>query len=671
VSAAATGENVVVGELRSRTFYSLAAISVLLLSLAYQIRTPFAIDLGTAGDEAFLRGFHDAESTQGLSYRWSGDRSLVVFPGIGAYAPTLLRLRLNGHRPGDLLPPTVTLRANGRELASFPVTGEFETYELPIEREAMGASGTLLIELSSETFVPHEATGSGDWRELGLLVDHASVEFQGGLGSFVFPAPLPLLHLTGGVLASYLLARWFLSKRWALVTSLGILLVLAALLASKRMYMAPYFPWVLVAPALGVLVLELAHRTSRTKVDKRLYAAGLLAILLGLWRFGSVAQLSWMGVAPDFANNYAGAAVLRAGGMLYDAQAPLLTGYDNPPLTALLTMPLTFFDLQTAIRLFFGLNTLLLVASVALLFMSMRGYLLTYPYWLIAVALVVNLDPVLDSLLLGQTDAVILMLLVISFWAYRRGRDVMAGAPLGLAAMIKISPVLLILYFLLKKEKRVFASAVAVMLLLGGASLLLAGFEVHAMFVTEILPKLLAGSAHVENQSLNGFFNRLFLEGQFITGLADVPPLFQARLLTMVCSLLIVVGAAYLVGTKRASRTDPRADLEFSLVVIILPLISSIAWHHYMTWYVLPLLVLLNPRLRERLRRTVGKAVLVVGVLSYLILTVPVTAYAPIFLDGPARLLLSMRLFAGLSLFGICAYLLAKQRAGSAAGGSL
>ena len=649
-------------ELKSRTFYSLAAISILLLSLAFQVRIPFAIDLGAAGDEAFLRGFYGAESAHGLSYRWSGGESAVVFPEIGAYAPALLRLRLNGHRPGEVFPPMVTVRANGRGLATFPVTGEFETYELPIDREAMGISGTLQIELSSETFVPHEATGSGDQRQLGVLVDHVSLEFQGGWGTFVFPAPLPMLHLTGGVLASYLLARWFLSKRWALVTSLGILLVLTALLAARRMYMAPYFAWVLVAPGLGVLILELAHRTSRRKIDKLLYAVGLLAILVGLWRFGHVAQQAWAGVAPDLANNYAGAVVLRAGGMLYDPQAPLLTGYDNPPLTALLTMPLTFFDLQTAIRLFFALNTLLLLASVALVVISMREYLLVYPYWLIAVALVVNLDPVLDSLLLGQTDAVILLLLVISFCAYRRGRDVLAGAPLGLAAMIKISPVLLILYSLLKRKKRVFASAVAAMLFLGGASLLLAGFEAHAVFVTEILPKLLAGSAHFENQSLNGFFNRLFLGSQFVTGLADVPPLPQARFLTMVCSLLIVGSTAYLIGTNRGSRADLRVDLEFSLVVIMLPLISSIAWHHYMTWYVLPFLVLLNPRLGERLRGTVGKAVLVAGVLSYLILTVPVTAYAPVFLDGLARLLLSMRLFAGLALYGICAYLLAQCR---------
>jgi alpha-1,2-mannosyltransferase len=663
VSAAATGENVVTCELKSRTFYSLAAITVLLLSLAFQVRIPFAIGLGTAGDEAFLRGFYDVESADGLPFRWSGDRSSVVFPGIGAYAPAVLRLRLNGYRPADLPPPTVTISANGQELASIPVTGEFEAYELPIGREAMGASGTLQVELSSETFVPHEVTGSGDQRELGVLVDDVSVQFQGGLDTFVFPAPLSMLHLTGGVLAGYLLARWFLSRRWALVTSLGILLVLTALLATKRMQMAPYFPWVLVAPSLGLLVLELAHRTSRSTVNKSLYAAGLLALLVGLWRFGSVAQLSWMGVAPDLANNYAGAAVLRAGGMLYDPQAPLLTGYDNPPLTALLTMPLTFFDLQTAIRLFFGLNTLLLVASVALIAISMGKYLLTYPYWLIAVALVLNLDPVLDSLLLGQTDALILLLLVICFWAYRRGRDVIAGAALGLAAMIKISPGLLVLYFLLKRQMRIVASAVAAMLLLGGVSLLSAGFEVHAMFVTEILPKLLAGSAHFENQSLNGFFNRLFLESQFITGLADVPPLPQARFLTMVCSLLIVGSAAYLIGRNRASQTDPRVDLEFSLLVITLPLISSIAWHHYMTWYVLPFLVLLNPRLRDGLQKRARRAVAVVGILSYLILTIPVTAYAPVFLDGPARLLLSMRLFAGLALYGVFAYLLAQRRA--------
>jgi len=660
---AITGKNLLARELRCRAFYALAGISILLLSLAYQVRVPFAIDVGAQGDAAFLNDFHDRESADGLSYRWSSDSSSIVFPGIGGYAPALLQLRLNGDRPPELPQPTVTIRANGREVASFPITAEFETYELAIGRDAVGTSGTLLVELRSETFVPHEFTGTGDQRLLGVLVDQVSLQFQGGMGTVVFPAPLPTVYVTAGILVSYLLARRFLSKRWALVASLGILVGLAAALVAERIQVTPHCHWVLVVPGVALLVMEMARRTTQTKINLPLYAVGVVAILLGVWRFATVAQLSWMGVAPDLANNYHTAAILRSGGMIYDVHGPLFTGYDNPPLTALLNIPLTLLDFQNAVKLFFGLNTLFLATSVALIFITRKEYLLTYPHWMIAVALVLNLDPVLDSLLLGQLDAILLLLIVISFYAYRHGRDLIAGSPLGLAAMIKFSPFLVAMYFLLKREMRVFAAAVGAILATGTLSLLAAGFDAHWVFITDTLPTLLAGSAQMENQSLNGFFNRLFLDGEFITGLMAAPPLPQARFLTLASSVLIVGVTIYLLRRRLASRTDLRFDLEFSLVVITLPLLSSIAWHHYQTWYVLPLLVLLNPKLRDGLPKRARWTVTALFALSVLILSIPVTAYAPSFVDGPAKLLISMRLYAGLTLYGIFAYLLTRGRA--------
>jgi hypothetical protein len=653
-------------ELRSKVFRALAATTILLLSLAYQVKTPFTIDLGATGDAALLHGFHDRESADGLSYRWSSDSSSIAFPGIGAYAPAILQLRLNGPRPPELPPPTVTIWANGHEVDSFPVTGEFDTYEMAIGKDAVGTSGTLLVELRSDTFIPHESAGTGDQRLLGVLVDQVSLRFQVGLGSVVFPAPLPTIYITAGVLASYLLVRRFLSKRWALVASLGILVGLALALVVARMQVAPHCLGVLVVPGVPLLVMEMARRTTQTKINLPIYAGGVAAILLGLWRFVTVAQLSWMGVAPDLANNYHTATILRSGGAIYDVHAALFTGYDNPPLTALLHVPLTLLDFQDAVRLFFGLNTLLIAAAVALILITRKEYLLTYPYWMIAVALVLNLDPVLDSLLLGQLDAILLLLMVISFYAYRHGRDLIAGLPLGLAAMIKFSPFLLAIYFLLKRQMKVFAAAVAAILATGALSLLVAGFDAHWVFITDTLPTLLAGSAQMENQSLNGFFNRLFLDGEFITGLVAAPHLPQARFLTLASSLLIVGVATYLLRSKLPSRTDVRFDLEFSLIVLSLPLLSSIAWHHYQTWYVLPLLVLLNPTLREVLATRARWTVTALSVLCFLILSIPVTSYAPSFLEGPAKLLISLRLYAGLALYGIFAFLLTRGRSNSA-----
>ncbi|TKJ30712.1 MAG: hypothetical protein CEE40_04260 [Chloroflexi bacterium B3_Chlor] len=654
----------VVNELKSKSVYVLWAISVVVLTLAYQVKAPMQIDLGEKGDGSYLRNFHDAERADGVSYRWSSDRSSVALPGIGGNAPALLRVRLNGSRPSGLPLPRVSIAANGHEVASFTATDQFEIYEFAVSRGTVGISGNLEVEISPEFFVPNQVMGGGDLRQLGVLVDFVSVELQGEPTAIVIPALLPAIYLVGAVSAIYLLARWVLSRRGAFAVGVLALLGLSLALAVGRIYLAPHSFWVLAIPGLGVLIMELARRIPPMAKAIPLSTALVLAVVLGLWRFASMAELSWMGVAPDFANNYTGAMVLRSGGTLYNTNLPLFVGYDNPPLTAILTMPLTLFDLRTAIRLFFSLNVFLLIASLALIVAAKKEYLLRYPYWLVALALVLNLDPVLDSMLLGQLDLLILFLIVVSYWGYRSGREVVAGASLGLAAMIKLSPGLLLLYFLVKRRFRVVASAFATVALIGSLSLLVAGPKAHIVFLTDILPTLLAGSAQMDNQSLNGFFNRLYLEAPFITELAEVPPLPQARILTLLTSALLVGIVAFLLRKRLVSGNDLGFDVEYSLVVILLPLISSIAWHHYMAWYVLPLLVLVNPRLRLSLSRKTCSALATVGLLSCITLCIPIASYATSFLNGPAKVLLSMRLYAGLALFGISAYLISRLPVG-------
>jgi alpha-1,2-mannosyltransferase len=647
-------------ELRGKTIYVLLLFSVLLITLGYQVKIPFEIELGEQGNDSYLRNFYDIETADDLSYRWSSDRSSVLFPGLGGHAPALLRLRLNGWRPADLPPPVVSLKINGHELASFAATHEFETYEFAITRGMTGISGDLVVEIDSEFFVPHQVTGGGDLRQLGVLVERVSVEHQGSPTSIVTPAPLQMIYLVGGVLALYLLARCVVSRRGAVALIVPVLIGLSLTVALGRISLASYSYLVLVIPGLGVLIVELAQRGPTLARGIALATALVLATVLGVKRFMSISSLAGMGIAPDLANNYSGAQTLRSGGMIYSTNLPLFVGYDNPPLTAVLMMPLTLVDLQAAITLFFSLNVAFLLTTLALIYAAKREYLLRYPYWLVVPALVLNLDPVFDSMLLGQLDLVILLLIVLCYWAYRNDRDILAGCSLGLAAMVKLSPVMLILYFLLKREYRVFISALVAGLIVGTLSLAAAGVEAHVIFITRILPTLLAGSAQMENQSLNGFFNRLFLGPSFTTELAQVPSLPQVRILTLLASLVLVGTAAFLVRERLASRHGLRFDLEFSLVVVLLPLISSIAWHHYMTWYILPFLLLLNPRLRDRLPRRTYLVLATIGFSFYATLCIPIGSYPANLPHGPGELLLSVRLYGALAFYGILAYLLAR-----------
>jgi alpha-1,2-mannosyltransferase len=647
-------------EFRSKTLYILLASCLVLLSLAYQVKTMVTIDLGDAADSAFAQGFWSPEATNGVSLRWSGTNSELFVPGIGGHAPVHMRIRLNGWRPEGMASPQVTVLINERSVATFAVANGFEDYDIIVPEGLVGLSGNLRAKLESDTFVPDEAGGGGDLRQLGVMVDEVSVGIQGSLVSPVTPALPQMLFLVGGVLALYLLGRFLLPKSGALALAILFLAALSWAVAVRRVELAFYAPWVLLIPALGIVIEALAQRAPTMARGLPLATALVLATALGLARFAHTASLAAMGIAPDLANNYAAATVLRSGGSIYDLSLPLFVGYDNPPLTALLHVPFTLFDLRTVILVFFSLNVVFLASSLALMSNARKEYLLVYPYCILAVALVLNLDPVLDSLLLGQLDSFILLLLVASYWAYRKGWDALTGFSLGLAAAIKISPALLILYFLWKRELRVFASAAVTGLLLGALSWLYAGTETIMTFVTRILPTLLAGSAQMENQSLNGFFNRLFLGGSFVTDLAQVPPLPQVRILTLLALLALVTVAAVLCRQKLSSRQDLRFDVEYSLIVIILPLISSIAWHHYMAWYVLPFVVMLNPEVR-RLACGRGTLLLTLAFLFYATLCIPITLYGPSLLEGPARLLLSVRLYGAVTFYGVFAYLLARD----------
>lgn len=237
--------------LRSKAFCALATIPILALTLAYQVRVPLRIDLGTGRDTRLLRYFHEAEQADGLSYRWSSDRSFLLLPGIGSDAPLLLRINLNGYRPPGIPLPLVHVKANGTELSSFTPTAQFETYEFIVERETIGIPGNLEIEVDSEVFIPAQTIGGDDLRQLGVLIESVSAELQESATGIILPPPVHLLSLWCAVLASFLLTRLCWPRRYvSFVIAVLVLLALIALVIQQRLLVGLYS-----AQLAGFLVL--------------------------------------------------------------------------------------------------------------------------------------------------------------------------------------------------------------------------------------------------------------------------------------------------------------------------------------------------------------------------------------------------------------------------------
>lgn len=680
-------------ELKHKTIYMLGAISVAILFLAYQVKTPFEIDLGEPGDEAYLHDFHDIEIADGVSYRWSSDISSIFLPGIGGYAPMLLRVRLNGSRPEGFPLPQVSLRANGRELLPFTASDQFETYEFAIDKETVGTSGNLEVEIDSEFFVPAEAMGGDDLRKLGVLVDFVSVEFEPTLFSIVVPPPCQLLYLVLAVMASFLLARQ-LGLPTVISSVVGGLLLLALLLliVQYRLILGRYSIWPFgfllvgnIAMILARLVKGLATKDRRlldTNIaDFQLILAVMLVLALGQYALLALWRQVKEDRATDFFINYTAATILSQGGNIYDlvslreasrlAEPPsiafdfgsLFVTYITPPFHVILLLPFVPLGYEKARIAFLLLNNFLLFSSLALILKARENDRPSMPQFLLALLLVFTLEPIYVSLELGQVDFVILFLIAVAFWGYKSGRNVIVGVCLGLATMIKLSPAILIIYFLWKREFSVFVSAVAATFLAGAVSWMVANHEAMLFFSTAILPALLKGTAFFQNQSLNGFFSRLFVEPGLYYSLQEFPSIPQVRALTAVASLALVAIGAF-VTRKRISRNSLRFDLELSLAIVTMLLVSTISWEHYFTWLLLPFLVLLNPKLQNYLMPGKYLTVMATAFLAYLAIIVPSSFYAMTLhsstVSFPAEmaltLLLSLRVYGALLLYSIFAY---------------
>jgi len=235
--------------------------------------------------------------------------------------------------------------------------------------------------------------------------------------------------------------------------------------------------------------------------------------------------------------------------------------------------------------------------------------------------------------------------------------------------MIKLSPALLLLYFLYKRQfKPVIAGVVAGAALLG-ISLAVTGVDDWIVFVRDILPVLGQGSTEFENQTLAGLFTGLFITPAALFSLQPMPSLIIPKILTWTC----VGGAALLLlrlfwqRDSSALREGLRFDLEFSLGLAALLIVSTVAWQHYYVWLLLPLATLLRSDVRDWLTTreyTVGAAALglSVGLILFpisIFFLWPVDYYAT---HWEMRLLFWAKLYGALILFGLLAALLWRVR---------
>lgn len=309
----------------------------------------------------------------------------------------------------------------------------------------------------------------------------------------------------------------------------------------------------------------------------------------------------------DFSINYTGARLLAESGPsvpLYDratlaAEAdpytdyPLYTKlfltYIQTPLTAVTLLPVSGLNLDDARFAFLAASNVMLIAAAAIVI-----YALGPTKLLIAAAFFIfaTYEPIFDSLRLGQVDGLIVLLLALSFLALRRGRSWLVGVPLAGAAILKLSPAIVIGYFAWRRDWRVVAGAAAAGTVLLGVSIAVAGWDNHRTFVQDISPRLSKGSTFYDNVSISGALARGYFGEAYWYHEDEVP---EWPLGLRAAALLL--GGGLVIGGYILARRDAEAGFMLSCATAVL--VSPIAWSFYPIWLV-PSLLFLVYRFEQR-----------------------------------------------------------------------
>jgi hypothetical protein len=294
---------------------------------------------------------------------------------------------------------------------------------------------------------------------------------------------------------------------------LASLAALSALLPLYRYTAAGWDTWlhwrnlpILLLPS-ALLLLRLRTPRLRAVVGAALlvlvagYAAGMLYVALSV------------DYARDFHALYHGVAQARQGAdALYDIVAltanPLTDTYKYPPTFQLLIAPLSGLNFTAAFTLWRWMNLMLLVLTLGWL---LRGFQIPLRSWAGAALLVLtlSLEAVFDTVRFGQLDIVILALAAAALLAVRTERDGVSGAWIGIAASIKVYPLLLVVPALARRRWRTFIGMLAASTVVAVLSIALFGWHVHRQFIVEVLPRTGVTTGWVENQTFNGWLNRI------------------------------------------------------------------------------------------------------------------------------------------------------------------
>lgn len=298
------------------------------------------------------------------------------------------------------------------------------------------------------------------------------------------------------------------------------------------------------------------------------------------WIVVAAVVLVWI-TARSFGSGLLDLRVYLAGGEAWwsgtdlygeDFTAPRDLPFTYPPFAAMLFSGLSPLPLPIVTLLWTATGIMLFTAACHTAALRSGAALPWAGFGLAAVCLV--LEPLRGGLDLGQINMVLIGLVAVDCLLPRTPWP--RGLLVGIAAAIKLTPAIFVLYFLSRRQWRPAITAVGTFLACGALGWALAPGQSRQFWFDAMLdPQRVGGLAYSANQSLRGLLFRL-----------SVPePVW------LVLCLVVLAGTLVLLPRLRDDLTAVVA------VAVAGLLISPVSWSHHWLWAA-PALLLLRGRVR-------------------------------------------------------------------------
>ena len=256
--------------------------------------------------------------------------------------------------------------------------------------------------------------------------------------------------------------------------------------------------------------------------------------------------------------------------------------YRYPPLIAGILRPIASLPFTTALLIWRVFTVLALLLTCLCLSQFLRQRWVD-PLVFFAAALFV---PTITTLYAGQANTFVLAALAIFLLLDQRRRTWLAGSALAFSILIKPLSIALAAYLIWRRDWQRLAALLAGLAIGVVVMAIVAGGQAqldYARSFFAVAPS--TATAYPPNQSVFGFWARLFIPNGYSTVLADLPAL------ATVLSYLSAGGLALLVAYLTWPRRAETFAVGLGLVLVTFSLIIPTSWYHHFTVDLIPLLL--------------------------------------------------------------------------------